>query len=143
MEGMMSVTPICVYKGCFFVDSIGRAEWFQDKGRMTVRGGSVFLKKLSLRENIIVLGNFRKSWIELKGLLFHLWDENQLSYILKNWGKVTDVAWDSLKLVKLSKVKLWMEMHPNVVLLALLEVEDEARSFMVSVSVIKEEEVNL
>ena len=34
------------------------------------------------------------------------------------------MARDSLKLVDLSKVKLWVEMLPNVVLPALLEVED-------------------
>lgn len=39
-------------------------------------------------------------------------------------------------------VKLWVEMHPNVVLLVLLEVEDEAWFFMIAVQVI-EEEVNL
>ena len=45
---------------------------------------------------------------------------------MKNLGKVKDVFQDSLKLVELSKVKLWVEMHPNVVLLVLPEVEDEA-----------------
>ena len=57
-----------------------------------------------------------------------------------NWGKVTEVVRDSLKLVDLSNVKLWVEMHPNVVLSALLEVEDGAWSFTVVVSIIEEDE---
>ena len=31
MKGMVSVTPISAYKGCFFVDSTRRAQWFQDR----------------------------------------------------------------------------------------------------------------
>ena len=53
---------------------------------------------------------------------------------------MTKVARESLKLVDLSKVKLWMEMLPNVVLPALLEVEDGAWSFTVAVSVTGEAE---
>ena len=29
-KGMVFVTPISAYKGCFFVDSARRADWFQD-----------------------------------------------------------------------------------------------------------------
>ena len=42
---------------------------------------------------------------------------------------------ESLKLADLSKVKLWVETLPNVVLPALLEVEDGAWTFTVAVSV--------
>ena len=59
---------------------------------------------------------------------------------MKNWGKVTKVEQDSLKLVDFSKVKLWVEMNPNIVLPALLKVENEALSFTVAVSVIGEDE---
>ena len=52
------------------------------------------------------------------------------------------MARDSLKLVDLSKVKLWVKMLPNVVLLALLEVEDGAWSFTVAVSVIGKDKAN-
>ena len=52
------------------------------------------------------------------------------------------MAWDSLKLVDFSKVKLWVEMLPNVVLPALLEVEYGAWSFTVAISVIGEVEEN-
>ena len=65
-----------------------------------------------------------------------MWDEVQLRYILQKRGKVTKVARESLKLVDLSKVKLWVEMFPNVVLPALLEVEDGTWSFTVMVSVV-------
>ena len=54
---------------------------------------------------------------------------------MQKWGKVTKVARESLKLVDLSKVKLWVEMLPNVVLPALLEVEDGAWSFTVAIIV--------
>ena len=50
------------------------------------------------------------------------------------------MARESLKLVDLSKVKLWVEMLPNVVLPALLEVEDGAWTFIVAVTVIGEDE---
>ena len=50
------------------------------------------------------------------------------------------MARESLKFVDLSKVKLWVEMLPNVVLLALLEVEDGTWSFTVAVSVVREVE---
>ena len=107
-----------------------------------MRGGSIFLRRWLLRENTVVFGKFRRGWLELKGLPFHLWDEDQLRYILKKWGKVTKVTRDSLKLVDLSKVKLWVKMLPNVVLLALLEVEDGAWSFTVAVSVIGKDKAN-
>ena len=31
IKGMVSVIPISAYKGCFFVDSTRRAQWFQDR----------------------------------------------------------------------------------------------------------------
>ena len=52
------------------------------------------------------------------------------------------MAWDSLKLVDFSKVKLWVEMLPKVMLPTLLEVEDGAWSFTVAISVIGEVEEN-
>ncbi|RVW67096.1 hypothetical protein CK203_063183 [Vitis vinifera] len=50
-------------------------------------------------------------------------------------GRVTKVAKETLKLVDLTKAKLWVEMLPNVVLPALLEVEDGAWTYTVAVSV--------
>ena len=69
-------TPISDYKGCFFVDSAKRAHWFQDQGSLTVRGGGVIaLRRWSPKENSVVNGKFRRGWLELRGLPFHLWDE--------------------------------------------------------------------
>ena len=87
----------------------------------------------------MVLGKFWKGWIELRGLPFHLWDENQLKFIMKNWGKVTEVDQDTLKVVDLSKVKLKVEMNLNVMLPALLEVIDGAWVFTIATSVIRGE----
>ena len=125
-KGMVSVTPISAFKGCFFVDFVRSTEWFQDQGRLLVRGRSILLRRWSPRENMVVVGKFKRGWLELKGLPFHLWDEDQLKFIMKKWGRVTKVARESLNLVDLSKVKLWVEMLPNVMLPALLEVEDGA-----------------
>ncbi|KAJ9674189.1 hypothetical protein PVL29_023629 [Vitis rotundifolia] len=139
-RGMVSVTPISAYKGCFFVDSARRAEWFQERGSLLVRGWTIFLRRWSPSENMFVGGKFRRGWLELKGLPFHLWDEEQLKFILKKWGRVTKVARESLKFADLSKVKLWVEICPNVVLPALLEVEDGAWTFTVAVSVTGEDD---
>ena len=71
-KGMVSVTPISDYKGCFFVDFARRAVWFQNQGSLTVRGGVVALRRWSPKENSIVGGKFRRGWLELRGLPFHL-----------------------------------------------------------------------
>ncbi|RVX18885.1 hypothetical protein CK203_006864 [Vitis vinifera] len=89
---------------------------------------------------MIIPGKFRRGWLELKGLPFHLWDEDQLKFILKKWGRVTEVARETVKLLDLTKVRLWVEMHPNVVLPALLEMEDGAWKYTVAVSVIGKED---
>ena len=94
MKGMVSVTPISVYKGCFFVDSERKAQWIQNQGSLTARGEVIALKRWSPEENSVVNGKFRRGWLELGGLPFHLWDEAQLRYILQKWGKVTKVVRD-------------------------------------------------
>ena len=50
------------------------------------------------------------------------------------------MAKETLKLVDLTRAKLWVEMLPNVVLPALLEVEDGEWSYTVAVSVAGEDE---
>ncbi|RVW85287.1 Transposon TX1 uncharacterized 149 kDa protein [Vitis vinifera] len=117
----------------------GRAKWLQEQERLLVKGRLVLLRRWLPRENMFIPGKFRRGWLVLKGLPFHLWEEDQLKFILKKWGKVTEVAREAVKLLDLTKVKLWVEMHPNVVLLALLEVEDGAWKHTVAVSVIGEE----
>ena len=47
-----------------------------------------------------------------------------LKKLLNQWGLVTKIDQQSLKLMDLSKIRLKVEMKANVVLLALLEVRD-------------------
>ncbi|KAL6346450.1 hypothetical protein AAG906_033246 [Vitis piasezkii] len=140
MKGMVSVTPISAYKGCFFVENARKAQWLQERGSFTVRGEVFALRRWSPEENSVVRGKFRRGWLELRGLPFHLWDEVQLSHILQQWGRVTKVARNSLKFVDLSKVTLWVEMLPKVVLPALLEVEDGDWTYTVAVTVTGEDD---
>nr|CAN69188.1 hypothetical protein VITISV_042007 [Vitis vinifera] len=135
MKGMVFVTPISAYKGCFFVENARKTQWFQERGSFTVRGEVFALRRWSPEENSVVRGKFRRGWLELRGLPFHLWDEVQLSHVLQQWGRVTKVARNSLKFVDLSKVTLRVEMLPKVVLPALLEVEDGDRTYTVAVTV--------
>ena len=108
-----------------------------------MKGKTILLRKWSPKENMVVQGKFRRGWLVLKGLPFHLWDEVQPNFILKKWGRVTKVAKETLKLVDLTKAKLWVEMLPNVVFPALLEVEDGVWTYTVAVSVIeKDDEVD-
>ena len=139
VKGMVSINPISAFKGCFFVSTAGRAKWLQEQERLLVKGRLVLLRRWSPRENMFIPGKFRRGWLVLKGLPFHLWEVDQLKFILKKWGRVTEVARETVKLLDLTKVKLWVEMHPRVVLPALLEVEDGAWKHTVAVSVIGEE----
>ena len=140
MKGMVSVTPISAYKGCFFVEYARKAQWFQERGSFTVRGEVFALRRWSPEENSVVRGKFRRGWLELRGLPFHLWDEVQLSHVLQQWGRVPKVARNSLKFVDLSKVTLRVEMLPKVVLPALLEVEDGDWTYTVAVTVTGEDD---
>ncbi|RVX05741.1 hypothetical protein CK203_027384 [Vitis vinifera] len=107
--------------------------------RDTFRGGRSYAEVVA-EVGFRTGGKFRRGWLVLKGLPFHLWDEVQLNFILKKWGRVTKVAKETLKLVDLTRAKLWVEMLPNVVLPALLEVEDGEWSYTVAVSVTGEDD---
>ncbi|RVW43688.1 hypothetical protein CK203_080499 [Vitis vinifera] len=103
------------------------------KSKMVTRAGEAFSerkacspKKMVAKRKYVYSWKFRRGWLVLKGLPFHLWEVDQLKFILKKWGRVTEVARETVKLLDLTKVKLWVEMHPRVVLPALLEVEDGA-----------------
>ena len=85
-KGMVSITLISAFKGCFFVGSARRTEWLQEQERLLVKGRPVLLRRWSPSENMVVFGKFRRGWLELKGLLFHLWDEDQLKFIMKKVG---------------------------------------------------------
>ncbi|RVX06414.1 hypothetical protein CK203_023560 [Vitis vinifera] len=63
-----------------------------------------------------------------------------VEFHFEEMGRVTKVAKETLKLVDLTRAKLWVEMLPNVVLPALLEVEDGEWSYTVAVSVAGEDE---
>ncbi|RVX22454.1 hypothetical protein CK203_012705 [Vitis vinifera] len=108
MKGMVFVTPISAYKGCFFVESARKAQWIQDQGSFTVRGEVIALRNVETH--------------------------------LQQWRRVTKVARKSLKFVDLTKVTLWVEMLPNVVLPALLEVENGDWTYMVAVTVTGEDD---
>lgn len=63
---MVSINPFIAHKGYFFVDSIERVEWIQEQDRLVVKGGLAYLlRRWSPRENIVVLGKFKRGWIEL------------------------------------------------------------------------------
>ncbi|RVW16838.1 hypothetical protein CK203_098160 [Vitis vinifera] len=82
------------------------------KGVVTIvpfSGGKVQLRRWLPRENLEVVGKFRGGWIELRGLPFHLWSEEHLKKIVKQWGMVTEIDWRTLKLFDLCKLQ-WSEM---------------------------------
>ena len=102
---------------------------------MKVEGDVILLRKWSPRENSIVLGKFRRGWLKLRGLPFHLWNETKLSFILQKWGRVTEVARETLKLMDLSNARVWAEMNLKVVLSTVIEVKDEEWIFTVTVTI--------
>ncbi|KAL6327053.1 hypothetical protein AAG906_013800 [Vitis piasezkii] len=63
---MISINPFSAFKDVFFVDSAKRAEWLQAQGKLVLRGVVFRLQKWSPRENTMVLGKFRRGWIELR-----------------------------------------------------------------------------
>ncbi|RVW86688.1 hypothetical protein CK203_039834 [Vitis vinifera] len=93
-----------------YVTGVRKAQWFQERGSLTVRGEVFALRRWSPEENSV------------------------------QWGRVTKVARNSLKFVDLSKVTLRVEMLPKVVLPALLEVEDGDRTYTVAVTVTGEDD---
>ena len=105
----------------------------KNKG-LDVNGAEIILRKWSPRENSIG-GKFRRGWLELRGLPFHLWDATQLGFILKRWGKVTEVARETLKPADLKKARIWVGMNPYVVLSTMIEVSDGAWTFTITVTV--------
>ena len=88
--------PHFCLQGVFFLWILqGELSGFKIKGALTVRGEIIALRKWLPKENSVVNGKFRRGWLELRGLPFHLWVEVQLRYILQKWGKVTKVVRES------------------------------------------------
>ncbi|RVW70581.1 hypothetical protein CK203_060648 [Vitis vinifera] len=48
------------FQGVFFVSSTRRAEWFQEQGRLLVKGRPILLRDWSPSENMVVPGKFRR-----------------------------------------------------------------------------------
>ncbi|KAL6326334.1 hypothetical protein AAG906_007839 [Vitis piasezkii] len=96
VKEMISINPFSTFKDVFFVDSSKERSGF----------------KREENENTMVLGKFRRDWIELQPHSIY--------------GMKTKVDGDTLRLIDLTKVKVKVEMNPNMVLLALLEVIDGA-----------------
>ena len=95
------------------------------------------------KENSEVEGKFRGGWIELRGVPFHLWSEVHLKKIVEQWGKVTEIDWQTLKLFDLSNARIRIAMKDRSVLPALIEVIDGDWVFTISVAVVEDEEVRV
>ena len=57
-KGMVSITLISAFKGCFFVGSARRTEWLQEQERLLVKGRPVLLRRWSPSESMVVFGKF-------------------------------------------------------------------------------------
>ncbi|KAJ9687650.1 hypothetical protein PVL29_016221 [Vitis rotundifolia] len=86
------------------------------------------MRRWSPKENTEIEGKFRRGWIELRGLSFHLWTEVHLKKIVEQWGTVTEIEWRMLKLFDLSKARVRIAMKDRSV-------------FTVAVVVVREEDV--
>ncbi|KAJ9687652.1 hypothetical protein PVL29_016223 [Vitis rotundifolia] len=86
------------------------------------------MRRWSPKENAEIEGKFRRGWIELRGLPFHLWTEVHLKKIVEQWGTVIEIDWRMLKLFDLSKARVRIAMKDRSV-------------FTVAVVVVGEEDV--
>ena len=60
VRGMICINPFIDYKGIFFLDFIERVEWFEERGRLVLRGGmALCLQKCLPRENAVLLESSR------------------------------------------------------------------------------------
>ena len=100
----------------------------------------ILLRRWSPKENIEIYGKFKRGWIELRGLPFHLWSEIHFQQVLKWRGWVAEIDKRTLKLAGLSKALLRVEMNPYIVLPSLLEVKDGNWIFTVVVSIVERKE---
>ena len=140
-KGVVTIVPFSIGKGLFFVDIVEKASFLQElrfflvKGRYTVQ-----LRWWSPRENTEVLWKFRGGWIELQGLPFHLWYEEHLKKIVKQWGMVIEIDWRMVKLFDLSKARVRILVKERIVLPALIEVIDGGWVFTISATMVGAED---
>ena len=106
-KGVVTIVPFSGGKGLFFVETIKEAFSLHDLRFMRIKGGlTILLRMWSPKENSEVVGKFRRGWIELWGLPFHLWYEEHLKKIVEQWETVTEIYWQTLKLYDLCKARV-------------------------------------
>ena len=83
-KGMVTIIPFSVGQGLFFVETVEEASFLQEFRIFKIKGGyTIQLRRWSPREKTEVLGKFRRGWIDLRGLPFHLWFEEHLKKIVE------------------------------------------------------------
>ena len=106
-KGVVMIVPISAGNGVFFVETIEEAIFLHDLRNLRVGERNIIqLRRWSPKENAEIDGKFRKGWIELQGLPFHLWSEVHLKKIVEQWGTVNEIDWRTLKLFDLSRARL-------------------------------------
>ncbi|RVX23840.1 hypothetical protein CK203_000086 [Vitis vinifera] len=115
----------------------------EDEALFQLGGGreQCLVEKVVTKRKFKVVGKFRGGWIELWGLPFHLWSEEHLKKIVEQWGTMTEIDWQTLKLYDLCKVRMRILMKERSVLPALIEVLDGGWVFTISVAVVRVEDV--
>ncbi|RVW19115.1 hypothetical protein CK203_095163 [Vitis vinifera] len=93
------------------------------KSKMVTRAGESFSeRKACSPKKMVAKRKYVYSWKIQKGLVrverpsFSLVGGRPAEIHLEEVGEVTEVARETVKLLDLTKVKLWVEMHPSVVL---------------------------
>ena len=111
-KGVVTIVPFLGRKGLFFLETIEEALSLKDLRFLKIKGGyTIQLRRWSPRENSEVVGKFRGGWIKLRGLSFHLWSEEHLKKIVEQWGTVTEIDWQTLKLFDLCKARVRILMN--------------------------------
>ena len=88
---MVTIVPFSIGKGLFFIETVEETTFLQELGIFKIQGGyTVKLRRWSPREKTKVLGKFRRGWIDLRGLPFHLWSEEHSKKIVEK-GTVVEI----------------------------------------------------
>ena len=140
-KGIVTIVPISAGNGVFFVETIEEAIFLHDLRNLRIRERNIIqLRRWSPKENAEIDGKFREGWIELRGLLFHLWLEVHLKKIVEQWGTVNEIDWQPLKLFDLSRARLKLALKDRTILPAPVEVTDGDWVFTVVIVVVGDEE---